>query len=196
MVDSSSGFWQATYGGQSFIYNQLSPPRTSFGMNVDAWGTSTGTPIIVWPWQGGYQNELWSFDDDDGHLIPGSCDGSMVAGLGDPLDDETGNSVVLVPMDTSGQDATQQWYPTSKGFLQNKSNQAIIGLAPGDIGTGPSLVCVPEGSGYATGFAWTQIPAIDVGEPQQWYFIQTALPEAEANFGLNIKGADNEYATR
>jgi hypothetical protein len=194
LVSGDSDFWQSSYAGQSFFYSELSPSGTSFGMNVAGSGGSSGTSIIVWPWGGGAQNELWSLDDD-GHLIPGNCQGQMVAGLGEPLDGETGNYVVLVPMDSSGRDITQLWYPTASGFLQNKSNQSIIGVAPDDITTGPALVCVPEGSSYASGFTWTQIPAVDVGEQQQWYFIQTALPESDVNFGLNIQGAVSSYLT-
>ena len=183
-MDSSSGCWQATYERDRSSSQPAQPSAHQFlGMNVDAWGTSTGTPIIVWPWQGGNSDELWTLDDDDGHLIPGSCDRSMVTAW------------VIRWTTTAIPSSSFRWTPAArtprssgirpaKDSCRTKSNQAIIGLAPGDIGTGTSLVWFRKDFGYATGFAWTQIPAIDVGEPQQWYFIQTALPRGGSRFRI------------
>jgi hypothetical protein len=187
-MSSEPNFWMTSYPNQYFVYNDLSPKDTSYGMNVSGFGTTAGTPIIVWPWQGGRQNELWTYNSN-GQLLPGSAQSTMAIGLGSALDGEQGYNVVLVPQ--NGQDTSQQWFLQNDDLI-NKSNQGVLALASSEISDTPALVCVPKGSSYAHGYHWTMIPAAGTGPLPDWKFIQIQLPEANANFGINIP--DNEQS--
>lgn len=189
-MSSEPNFWITSYPNQYFIYNDLSPENTSYGMNVSGYGTSEGTPIVAWPWQGGLQNELWTYNEN-GQILPGSA-GSMVIGLGGALQGEQGYNVVLVPQ--NGEDVSQQWF-LQDGHLINKNNQWVLALASSEISATPALVCVPEGSSYAYGYHWTMIPATDTGPLPDWKYIQTQLPEANDNFGINISEDQEAYFT-
>jgi len=114
-----------------FIWSALSSNTVgSYGLNVDGYNSSPGTPIILYPWTGGRANELWTLDSDN-HLISG-LGSDLVIGI------DSSNAIVLCTLSTG--DSSQQWI-LSNGMLQNQQNSMVIN-AVGDSESGYTLTLI------------------------------------------------------
>jgi hypothetical protein len=114
-----------------FIWSALSSNTAgSYGLNVDGYNSSPGTPIILYPWTGGRANELWTLDSDN-HLITG-LGSDLVIGI------DSSNAIVLCTLSTG--DPSQQWI-LSNGMLQNQQNNMVISAA-GDSESGYTLTLI------------------------------------------------------
>jgi hypothetical protein len=141
----------------------------SYGLNVKGNIAEAGTQVILYPWCGGQDNELWTIDGQ-GHVVS-QLNNQLVIGL----DDSDPPYLVLCPL-TDG-DPTQQWTIVD-GALQNNSTQTVMTATTGQVSTGWNVVVNAAAEGATPDNQYWQFapyfsaPAAAV---PQWNFIQSAL---------------------
>ncbi|KAK9235026.1 hypothetical protein V1525DRAFT_428116 [Lipomyces kononenkoae] len=162
----------------------------SYGLNVKDSVAEAGTQVIVYPWSGGRENELWTIDSE-GHIISQLND-QLVIGL------DTSDPPQTVLCQLSDGDQTQQWTIVN-GMLQNVSTQTVMTGSSGQPSTGWDVVLdVPSGSVTVDNQYWqfaSYFSAPPAAVPQ-WTVIQSALSSGNKSLVLDLQNGSTAVGTQ
>ncbi|KAK9357546.1 hypothetical protein V1504DRAFT_464184 [Lipomyces starkeyi] len=162
----------------------------SYGLNVQGYVAEAGTHVILYPWCGGQDNELWTMDSE-GHIVSQLND-QLVIGL-DGSDPPYAVLCVL-----SDDDPTQQW-TIMNGMLQNSSTKAVM-TATTERSTGWNVVVVdgpPDGETPDNQY-WQFAPYFSAPSAAipQWSIIQSALSSDSTSLILDLQNGTASSGTQ
>jgi hypothetical protein len=162
----------------------------SYGLNVRGGVGEVGAQVLLYPWCGGQDNELWTVDDA-GHIVSQLND-QLVIGI----DDSDPPYTVLCQL-TEG-DPTQQWTVVN-GALQNNSTQAVMTATTGQVSTGWNVVMDAVGGGVTPdNQSWQFAPyfAPPAAAVPQWVVLQSALSSDTNSLVLDLQNGNASSGTQ
>jgi hypothetical protein len=162
----------------------------SYGLNVKGAVAEAGTQVILYPWCGGQDNELWTMDSE-GHIVSQLND-QLVIGI----DDSNPPYTVLCQL-TDG-DPTQQWTVVN-GALQNNSTQAVMTATTGQVLTGWNVVMGADPNGVTPdNQCWQFAPyfATPAAAVPQWLVLQSALSSDTNSLVLDLQNGNASSGTQ
>ncbi|KAK9489444.1 hypothetical protein V1508DRAFT_428033 [Lipomyces doorenjongii] len=163
----------------------------SYGLNVKGYVAEAGTQVILYPWCGGRDNELWTMDSE-GHIVSQLND-QLVIGL------DSSDPPCAVLCELSDDDPTQQWTMVN-GMIQNSSTKAAMTATTGQLSTGWNVVVVdgpPDGETPDNQY-WQFAPFFSAPSATvpQWSIIQSALSSDRTNLVLDLQNSTASSATQ
>ncbi|KAK9365154.1 hypothetical protein V1509DRAFT_414691 [Lipomyces kononenkoae] len=163
----------------------------SYGLNVKDFVAEAGTQVIVYPWSGGRDNELWTIDSE-GHIISQLND-QLVIGL------DNSNPPQTVLCQLSAGDQTQQWTIVN-GMLQNCSTQTVMtATSSGQPSTGWSVVLEGPTGGVTPDNQYWQFASYfsaSAAAVPQWTVIQSALSSGATSLVLDLQNDSTSVGTQ
>jgi hypothetical protein len=173
----------ASWTGYFYIESAASGAGACYGLSVQG-SPQPGASVVLWPWKGGQQNELWSIDDN-GH-ITSALAGGLVLGLG-PAEAGVTPIVLTAPSRT---DPSQMWSFSAQGTIVNKADTGVVLAVSGGVGVeGASIVAAALEAGEVRSQVWSIAPIVPVGQVTRWCFVQSGLSQTGENacyYGLHV----------
>ncbi|KAK9384319.1 hypothetical protein V1515DRAFT_618148 [Lipomyces mesembrius] len=174
----------------SFIWSGTSNGGYSDGYLLGSYVAEARTQVILYPWCGGQDNELWTMDRE-GHIVS-QLSSQLVIGL------DGSDPPYAVLCELSDGDPTQQWTVVN-GMLQNSSTKAVM-TASGQLSTGWNVVVVdglPDGETPDNQY-WQFAPYFSAPSAAvpQWNIIQSALSSDGTSLVLDLENGTASSGTQ
>ncbi|KAK9242233.1 hypothetical protein V1506DRAFT_548237 [Lipomyces tetrasporus] len=163
---------------------------SSYGLNVRGYVAEVGTQVILYPWCGGQDNELWTMDSE-GRIISQLND-QLVIGL------DNSDPPYTVLCQLSDDDPTQRWTIVN-GMLQNSSNQAVMTATTDQLSTSWNVVVDAPSDGETPDNQYWQFAPYFSTPPAavpQWNIIQSALSSDGKSLVLDLQNGSASSGTQ
>jgi hypothetical protein len=183
--------WTESY----FIWSALNgnSGSTCYGLNVSGASDSAGAQIILYPWQGGQANELWSYKNDQ---FITNLNSNLVLGIGDPVQGLPEGSNYIVLVENTG-DPSQYWNvnPVTGVITNAQSPNLCLNVMGNQLQAGTNLITYTAQPG-ATNEMFAVLPAWAAGikpSPSFRYFTNGLSQQEDGinPFVLTVQDGDN-----
>jgi len=177
-----------------FIWSALNGTSgsTCYGLNVEGANGTAGAQIILYPWQGGQANELWSYESDQ---FVTNLNSNLVLGIGDPVQGLPGSNYIVLVENTG--DASQYWnVDLVTGMINNAQNTNLyLNVMGNQLNAGTNLITFTAQPG-ATNEMFAVLPAWATGiqpSPLFQYFMNGLSQQSEGinPFVLTVQEGNN-----
>jgi hypothetical protein len=182
--------WTESY----FIWSALNGTSgfTCYGLNVEGANGTAGAQIVLYPWQGGQANELWSYESDQ---FVTNLNSNLVLGIGDPVQGLPGSNYIVLVENTG--DASQYWnVDPVTGMINNAQNTNLyLNVMGNQLNAGTNLITFTAQPG-ATNEMFAILPAWATGIQRSssfQYFMNglSQQPDGINPFVLTVQDGNN-----